>query len=632
MTVILDVTESETTLDVSEPIVTIEITTDGLDGHGVPLGAEGDEGRVPVWVGPGPFDYELSEPSGSGGGVSQEDLDAAIVEAVTEADGSAVAGLIAHTAAPNPHGQYALTSSLGTAAMEDASDFASAAEKGQANGFAGLDGSALLLDGNIPAAIARDSEVTAAISSAITTEIAARNTAIGAAISAIINGSPGAFDTFLELYNQLVSDEAGVAALVTSVAGKQPLHAMLTALSALSTSADQLLYFTGSNTPATVAFSAYFRTLTGSADASTLRGLLLLGTAATHAHGDYDTAGAAATAQSTAISTAAGDATTKANAAQAAAASDATTKANAAQAAAIAASVPLAYLETDGTGASNSDARFLSTKAARTYVAAAVAALVNSAPGTLDTLGELATQLASDESAVTALTTVVGQKTAKSANLSDLANAATARGNLGVAIGSDVQGYDAKLAAIAGLVGAADKGVHFTGAGAAALHDLTPAARTLLDDTSVGAMQTTLGFTAWTAFTPVWTGLTTTSGTLNLAVYALHRDCAHVRVRFTFGASSAVTGAISFTIPALSTISADDATGGWSYPGMVKFRDNDVATYYMGFASYQSAGAIALQTSVVNSTYGQILALSSAVPFTWATGDVIYVDVFVPFT
>lgn len=43
-------------------------------------------------------------------------------------------------------------------------------------------------------------------------------------------------------------------------------------------------------------------------------------------------------------------------------------------------------------------------------VSAAVASLVNSAPTTLDTLGEIATQLASDESAATALTTAVGNR------------------------------------------------------------------------------------------------------------------------------------------------------------------------------------------------------------------------------
>lgn len=66
------------------------------------------------------------------------------------------------------------------------------------------------------------------------------------------------------------------------------------------------------------------------------------------------------------------------------------------------------------------------------FVRAEVAALVNSAPGALDTLGELATQLASDESAAAALATTVGGKLAKASNLSDLTNASTARTNLGL--------------------------------------------------------------------------------------------------------------------------------------------------------------------------------------------------------
>ena len=64
---------------------------------------------------------------------------------------------------------------------------------------------------------------------------------------------------------------------------------------------------------------------------------------------------------------------------------------------------------------------------------------------------------------------------------------------LNVNIGSDVQAYDAGLTSIAGLTTAANKMIYTSASDTYAVTDLTAAARTVLDDSTVSDMRTTLG-------------------------------------------------------------------------------------------------------------------------------------------
>ena len=103
------------------------------------------------------------------------------------------------------------------------------------------------------------------------------------------------------------------------------------------------------------------------------------------------------------------------------------------------------------------------------------------------------TELGYVSGVTSAIQTQLGTKLTASNNLSDVSSTSTARTNLGLAIGTNVQAYDAELAAIAGLTSAAGKGIEFTGSGTAAVFDLTTAGKALLDDADATTQRTTLG-------------------------------------------------------------------------------------------------------------------------------------------
>jgi hypothetical protein len=236
-----------------------------------------------------------------------------------------------------------------------------------------------------------------AINTAISSEIINRNIAIQSSLSGLTTS------TITEGTNKYFTDSR---ALLATASAYESLGSSASAITAAATDA---------TTKSSAAQAAAIAT---AATDATTKANAAIATAATDA----------TTKANAAIATAATDATTKANAAIATAATDATTKANAALVSANAYTDSLStslnntlgdyVLENDRNQASgfaglNSSGKLLDSvipDSVNAYADAKVAAIVNSAPATLDTLGELAAALQADEAASTTLTTLVGTK------------------------------------------------------------------------------------------------------------------------------------------------------------------------------------------------------------------------------
>lgn len=137
-----------------------------------------------------------------------------------------------------------------------------------------------------------------------------------------------------------------------------------------------------------------------------------------------------------------------------------------------------------------------------------------SGTGTVITINNAAVTLA--KMANIASGSIIGRQTAGSGAPQEL-TASQARTILGLVIGTDVQAHSNNLAAIAGLTSAADKLPYFTGAGTAALADLTSAGRAVLAASTAAAQRTALGLVIGTDVQPFDAELSALAGLTSAA-------------------------------------------------------------------------------------------------------------------
>jgi len=132
-------------------------------------------------------------------------------------------------------------------------------------------------------------------------------------------------------------------------------------------------------------------------------------------------------------------------------------------------------------------------------------------------------------------------------NLSDLQSSSTARTNLGLIIGSNIQAYDQELSELGALVKVADKTIYLDGAGNYALTAFTTMARSFVDDTNASAMRTTLGLGTMAVISDIGSTSVNTLGTISSGVWQ------GSPINNSYIASSSIWNATTNTVNASST-------------------------------------------------------------------------------
>jgi len=122
---------------------------------------------------------------------------------------------------------------------------------------------------------------------------------------------------------------------------------------------------------------------------------------------------------------------------------------------------------------------------------------------------------------------------------------------------------------------------------------------------------------AWASWTPSWTAVTVGNGTVT-AKYGQIGKTVFARIKFVLGSSSAMNADTTFTLPVTSTSAL--YTAAVSTIGGARMEDTGTNTYE-GPVRWRSTTTADIVVWNASSTYVQVSALSTTIPFTWGNLD-----------
>lgn len=127
------------------------------------------------------------------------------------------------------------------------------------------------------------------------------------------------------------------------------------------------------------------------------------------------------------------------------------------------------------------------------------------------------------------------------------------------------------------------------------------------------------GYNSWLSWTPAWTGVTIGNATV-VGRYTQIGKTITATISMIFGSTTSFTGNVQFSLPVTAAARYNGADVGLAGLGVAYIEDAGVAAY-QGFIEAVATTRAQINSAAVNGTYLNANAVTSTIPFTWATGD-----------